>query len=298
MSNNIKINYVIATYNGICRRTHKFPNPENVLIEHLNKISQLKHNISQITVMKSQSCNYYKNYYNIDEISKKINIPIKIIDCENYGYSEGQWLKAYELFKNDFDYYLFVEDDYCAGMDNFDTILMNCYNNKFNNNIGLLCSLVEGSKEYKNKGGYPIHFEGCVFINNKTLEKLYNNPKWENNPRKYLDLIDNKIDSNFNWERQRKSYIGGYYQLTFSHLFTLSEIDHEDYLNIQYNNKLLQFPYWNDNRSKTIGGEIYFYNKGDIVRRSYTLNDIYNSPIIPIQLKDLICIKHNTNLSL
>tara|TARA_E500000178_G_scaffold246615_1_gene243221 strand:+ start:7760 stop:8647 length:888 start_codon:yes stop_codon:yes gene_type:complete len=294
---NIKINYVIATYNGKCKRSHLEPLPENVLKCHINKILSLENILSQITIMKASSINYYKNYYNIDDMVKKSNIPIKIIECENYGYSEGQWLKAYEIYKNKFDYYLFIEDDYCPGMENFDQILINCYQNKFTNNIGLLCSLVEGSSDYINNHKLPIHFEGCVFTNKETLDKLYKESKWNSEPRKYLDLIDTKIDPNFNFENIKKTYIGGYYQLSFSHLFTLSGINHEDYLDIKYNNKLLKFPYWDD-QNNNIGGEIWFYKKGDIIEKLYTLDDIFNSPIIPIQLYNIASIQYNTYISI
>ena len=295
--NNILINYVIATYNVKCNRHHKYPLPENILRCHLQKLLKLKNNLSQITIMKAKSNNYYKNYYDIDNIIKQFNIPVKIIECENYGYSGGQWLKAYELFKDEFSFYLFLEDDYCTNMENFDKILLDCYNKKFTNSIGLLCSLVEGSKDYKNKGGYPIHFEGCVFTNKTTLEKLYNYPKWNGNPRNWLDLIDNTVDSDFNWRNQRIGYLGGYYQVTFSHLFSLSGIEHDDYLDIEYNNKLLQFPYWAD-QINDIGGKIWFYNKGDIIRNTYNLDDIHYSPIIPIQLQNLEGIKINTELNI
>lgn len=290
----MSINYVIATYNGKCKRTHKYPSPENVLKCHLNKILTLKHNLSQITIMKAKSINYYNNYYDIDEIIKKFNISVVIIECENFGYSEGQWLKAYEIYKNKFDYYLFIEDDYCPGMNNFDEILINCYHDKFNENIGLLCSLVEGSFNYKN-GGCPIHFEGNVLLSKQTLEKFYHFPRWNGEPRKWLDLIDKRIDPNFNWGSLRNSYIGGYYQVTFSHLFTISGIKHEDYLDIKHNNYLLQFPYWDDDSTSLIGGNIFFYNKGDTIKKTYSVDDIVNSPIIPIQLYDNECIKQNTS---
>ena len=292
----MNINYVIATYNSLTKRYHKYPTPENILKVHLNKIYELKHNLSQITIMCAESNNYYKTYYNID--IDKYNIPIKIINVKNYGYSMGQWLKSYELFKNDFDYYLFVEDDYCPNINDFDKLLLNIYSKKFNNNIGLLCSLVQGSDNYKNNKKFPIHFEGIIFISSNTLNLLYINKKWENNPLKWLDLIDNKIDNGFDWKKQKNSYIGGYYQLSFSHLFTLINIKHEDYLDEIYNTNLLQFPYWSDNGNFNMGGEIYFYTKGDNIKKNYTYNDIKNSPFIPIQLYNNNSIRNNTYLNI
>jgi len=293
----MKINYVIATFNGKCKRRHKRPFPTDVLRCHLKKILSLKNNLSQITIMKASSSNFYPDYYDIKSIMQTSNIPIKVIECENFGYSSGQWLKAYEIHKNDFDYYLFIEDDYCTNMENFDEILIDCYKKKFPKNIGLLCSLVQGKSDYKTGGGYPIHFEGGVILNKETLEKLYEFPKWGGNPRKYLDLINNSIDPYYNWQNQKKSYLGGYYQLTFSHLFTLSGIQHEDYLDIMHKNNLLQFPYWNDAKNK-IGGKIWFYNKGDTIRYKYNFDDIFNSPIIPIQLHNNNSIRFNTGINI
>ena len=289
----MSINYIIATYNGKCNRTHKEPTPENVLNAHLKKIYSIQHNLNQITILKPHSENYFSGYYNLDDIINKFTIPIVIIECENYGYSAGQWLYAFELFKTVFDYYIFVEDDYCPGMNYFDNILLNCYKQKFNENIGVLCSLVEGNSN--NDGSYPIHFEGGIFISRQTLEKLYSNTKFECNPRKYLNLLENYKplkEEKFNWSYQKNGYIGGYYQITFSHLFTLIDIKHEDYLDISYNTFKLQFPYWADEKNK-IGGKIVFYNKGDTPKTKYNIEDIYNSPIIPIQLAFDEYIKHN-----
>ena len=74
----------------------------------------------------------------------------------------------------------------------------------------------------------------------------------------------------------------------FSHLFTLINIKHEDYLDEIYNTNLLQFPYWSDNGNFNMGLEIYFYTKGDNIKKNYTYNDIKNSPFIPIQLYNTI----------
>ena len=287
------INYVIATYNGMCKRKHKSPLPQNVLRCHLEKLVSLQHTLSQITIMKAESENYYKDYYTIESILTKFTIPVKQIECENYGYSMGQWLKSYELHKNEFEYFLFVEDDYCPNIDNFDKLLVDSYTRKFPKNIGLLCSLVQGSKQYRQTGGYPIHWEGSVFVNKNTLDKLYNDPQWNYNPRKYLDLIDSSIDDGYDWKKQKNRYMGGYYQLSFSHIFTLSNIEHEDYLDIDYHQNKLKFPYWKDLNNE-IGGKLCFYKKGDIIERNYTIDDIFNSPIIPIQLYNIASIQLNT----
>lgn len=290
----MKINYVIATFNSKTKRVHKCPTPENILTTHLTKILEYDSNLSQITIMRAKSDNYYKNYYDLDSIISKTNIPIKMIDCENYGYSAGQWLKAYETYKDEFDYYLFMEDDYCPNMMNYEDILINSFKNKFPNNIGLLCSSVDGSNNYKSRG-HPIHWGGSIFINKETLQKLYNFPKWESNPRLWLDKLDHTYAPSFS-TTYKNNVPGGYYQLSFSHLFTLSNIKLEDYLDITHDGNLLQLPYWHDNERKATGGEIWFYDKGGKMRKGYTIDDIYNSPIIPIQLYNVDAIKFNTHI--
>ena len=79
----------------------------------------------------------------------------------------------------------------------------------------------------------------------------------------------------------------------FSHLFTSVGIEHEDYLHIDYKGGLLQMPYWHD----TNGGGIWFYDKGDKRRADYTEEQIYRSPIIPIQLSTPSFIEHHTPFS-
>ena len=117
-----KINYVIATYNGKCNRSMKsIPSPKDILKKHLEKVLSLQTKyITQITIMQAESENFYEGYYDIQDLIDKSNIPIKTIPCENYGYSGGQWMKCYEIYKNEFDYYIFLEDDYCGNFDNFD----------------------------------------------------------------------------------------------------------------------------------------------------------------------------------
>ena len=241
--------------------------------------------------MKAKSPEYYKNYYNIQDIIIKFDIPVKIIDCENFGYSVGQWFKSYEIYKDDFDYYIFIEDDYCPNMNNFDNIMFDIYKKKTQNNIGFLSSIIVGSKDYATKGGYPIHWSGPVFVSMKTLKKLYNSDKWEGNPRKYLDLMDKTIDDGFDWAGEKNSYKGGYYQIVFSHLFTLSGINHHKYLNEKYNDYQLQFIYWNDDIYNKYGGWFFIYNDKTKKRTKFKMNEINKwkknieySLFVPVQL--------------
>ena len=268
------MNYIIATYNGSVNRKHSHPHPEDVLKCHIEQLNSVKHNLKKITMMKAKCENpAYKNYYNY---SKK---NIKEIDVENYGYSMGQWLKCYE-FDRSYDWYLFNEDDYCPNIDNFDTILKEIYMKKFPDKIGLLCSVVEGSKDYED-GSFPIHFEGIVLLSRETLEELYG--KLKDKPRMLLDKLDSRLAKCF--DKIKKKYLGGYYQLTFSFLFTSVGIEHKDYIN-EYKHF-----YWDDNRN-----EVTKYLKNGKKTKRFKLSEIKESIFIPVQLQNEDFIKHHITL--
>lgn len=289
-----KINYVISTYNGLNKRNHSEPLPKDVLKTHLSKLLSLQHTLSQITIMKPTSETFYPEYYEVQSIIENFNIPIKIVDCENYGFSFGQFLTAYKKYTDQFDYYIFVEDDYVPLIDGFDTILTKIYTQKFLDKIGVLCSLVQGSYDYSLVGGYPPHVEGIVCCNSQTLDKIFCFPLWENDPIKWLDLIDSGIDSDYDWEGQKQGYKGGYYQLTFSYLFYKANILMDDYLDVKYKEGFYQFPYWQDYDVLPKGGRILFYDKGDIVRETNALKDYHYSLIGPIQIATNSGLKHHT----
>jgi len=265
----MKVNYVIGSYEGINRRKHLYPRPNNILSEHIQKIRSLKNNLSQITIVKPE-CKGEK----IDGYYENIDEDIVFLECENYAISLGQWIKAYYEYKDGFDYYIFIEDDYCPNLNNFDEILLKEYNEKFPNNIGLLCSLVQGSYNYKNTP--PTHFEGVVMLSQESLKKMDDFHLWKGKSRDYLDNFVNLKDKNFNWRRYINRNLG-YYQLAFSHLFNLSGIRHEDYLDKDY-----YLPYWGDNNSKK-GGEIVIFDKGEKIIKNYKRSMIEKSIIVPIQ---------------
>lgn len=118
----MKINYIIATWNGyrpsaqLCLSYY-----EQVLKNHIDAVNRYKNTISQITIMKPY-CNTINSYYDINLTNN-----MKLIECVNEFQSYGQWLKAVEKYLNDFDYFIFVEDDYVPAIDNFDMKLIEIY---------------------------------------------------------------------------------------------------------------------------------------------------------------------------
>lgn len=195
-----RINYVIATWDGkywsevvVGQRTvlDIIGNPKGneVLATHLRHLSKIKHHLAQITIMKPTPHDKlkYEDYYKKAEqviIECQFSCPIKIIETDKYLlYSYGQWWHAYELFKNEFDYYIFMEDDTVAAIPYFDTILMTLFQQRIPNQLGYLCSKVfpfaieftpEDYQKYDRRLETLAHAAISTGITNlKTLQTLF-----------------------------------------------------------------------------------------------------------------------------
>jgi RimJ/RimL family protein N-acetyltransferase len=86
---------------------------------------------------------------------------------DNMGQSYGQFFHAYETYKNEFDYYIFVEDDYMVDIDYFDKILVDEFVNQEVD--GFLCSY-SGSTPGDPIGGSSIS-NGIISTN--SMSKIY-----------------------------------------------------------------------------------------------------------------------------
>jgi len=160
---NTKVNYVITTWSGPRRE----PNL-SYLKNHLINLLTLKHNLSQITIVKPivEGCNM--SYYEIDTLINKFNCDVKVLEkYDNMGQSYGQFFHAYETYKNEFDYYIFVEDDYMVDIDHFDKILVDEFVNQKVN--GFLCSYC-GPTPTDPIGGASIS-NGIISTN--SMSKIY-----------------------------------------------------------------------------------------------------------------------------
>ncbi len=156
---NPKVNYVIATWDGKnwneteSHRSTRFildqigkPKADEVLALHLQYLSKLKHNLAQITIMKPNKHNQpkYEQYYdNATKVLQDVKFPCPVVTVESdhyKQYSYGQWFHAYETFRDQFDYYIFVEDDTVAAIPYFDTILMTLFQHRIPDHKGYLCT--------------------------------------------------------------------------------------------------------------------------------------------------------------
>jgi len=170
----MRINLIIATYAGIQQKYLNNKYKKNYLKYNLNLLNHINTNIEQITIMKPQINNEHleiKDYYNFSNIDiGSIKHKIKIYDCENIGISYGQYFEAVSKTL-DFDYHIFIEDDYIVFKDYFENDLIEEYNK--NENDTLLCSFI-----YKSR---PLHMISYANACGETQEniniltnKLYN----------------------------------------------------------------------------------------------------------------------------
>lgn len=194
-----KINYVLATWSG----NRRIPN-KKYLKDHILKLLSLKNNLSQITIVKPLFYGYDDSYYDFNEILTEFKTKIVILERNsNLGQSYGQLLYTYETYLNEFDYYIFIEDDYLPNIDNFDSLLLNEYKEKQVN--GYLCSYAGINPEYPN-GGCSV---SNGMIATKFLKQIYDKNK----------SPINKIDS----------HDGNYCHKNFADLIIESELEFKDF---------------------------------------------------------------------
>jgi glucosamine-phosphate N-acetyltransferase len=146
----MKINLIIATYSGMYSKHSTNHEKQNYLKYTLNLINRIKTNIDQITIMKPKVNIEHvevSDYYCFDMIDiSNISHKIKIIECDNIGISYGQYFSA--ISKNiDFDYHIFIEDDYVPFKDYFEQDLINEIEMK--NEGSLVCSFIYHNNEYE-----------------------------------------------------------------------------------------------------------------------------------------------------
>jgi hypothetical protein len=146
------INYVIATYSGIYRENE---NKEFVLQKQLHQLRNLllkseTSAIGKVTVMcpaprhPAYAMYYQKNKWLSVFAADFPHIQITFQDYvgDNRDHSYDQYLQAY-LASPEFEYYLFMEDDYCFDTvdPRFDEVLINLYRKRFPEGVGYMAML-------------------------------------------------------------------------------------------------------------------------------------------------------------
>jgi len=284
----MSINLIIATYAGQYNSEVK----NNLLKINLKIINSTKTNISRITIMKpkinpehEEIAGYYDfSSINIDNIRDKI----VIYECENIGISYGQFFTGISRDTN-FDYFIFLEDDYTVFTDYFEQEFIKELNNnekdsllclfiyknrvwdildysrkigETSDNINILCGKMEQYELINIKCKIP-DFSLCI-LSNKTLEKILN---------RFINF-DNIFDI-FNI-KFTKIWL---HQIIFGYILYASDVKiydlAESHLNIFYHT--------NSKKISTCNFENYVINW----RKKSDLNEKFKLPIfIPVQIID------------
>lgn len=192
-----KINLIIGTYAG---KYYKF-NTNNTtanndkqyyLKYNLSLINKNVNNLTQITIMKpkiNKEHSEIPDYYNFDNIDiSNIKNKIKIYECENIGISYGQFFNAV-FIDLEFDYYIFIEDDYFPFIDNFDDCLINMIDNY--NLPTYLCSFIDLNKVVNLNAFENFFYDNISKIKVKSYLNKYNfNNKSINIPDFSLGILN------------------------------------------------------------------------------------------------------------
>ena len=108
---------------------------------HIEKLNTISHNLSQISVGYPHNPKEHKGYTEYIESLKSLDdgTPIVIYPMENNGRSYGQYSRIFDICRDQFTHYIFIEDDYVPCIDEFDVKLLNMFEDA--QNCGLLCGL-------------------------------------------------------------------------------------------------------------------------------------------------------------
>ena len=138
-----KVNYMIGTWSG---NRSKIPFDDGFLRRHLDKLAQVDHSLSQISIGYPHNPNESKSYTDwilgLNNSHTKNGTPIVVHPVPNIGRSYGQWSRMFDIYRDKFTHYIFIEDDYVPVRDGFDKILVNMFESKRHLKCGYLCGLI------------------------------------------------------------------------------------------------------------------------------------------------------------
>jgi len=144
-----KINYIIATW-GQRRKCPLKDYP--YLAKHIEQLNKIKHELCQVTVGRPECPNELPYYTECIENLKSLDdgTPVVVHEMPNTGVSYGQYSRIFDMYRDQFTHYIFMEDDYIPVEDNFDTTLAEMFDQM---NCGYLCGLVFSDKKYRSNWG-------------------------------------------------------------------------------------------------------------------------------------------------
>jgi len=233
------INFYFNERRNSCK---KFKIDNLILLKtQIEKLKNLEHNLSKIIIY----CNITDNDVPlINQIIKLVptrirttSIDIRFRDNKKGGYSYGSFSDACTEYLDDFDYFIFLEDDYFIVENNFDSILIKIYESYFN--CGYLCAIKYEGLEM------PKHASNSFGIASK------------NSIKKVIERFSKipYIDSQTTYDSSEKSQIGfsnafievgleiydlrNYYK-TFHSCGTIPDVDFYEFFN--WNSKSIVLP--------------------------------------------------------
>lgn len=145
-----KICYVVNFYLADRRRSEpEFKDDKLYLVKkQIELLESINHSLTKIIFNFNVETKHYHYLSKVYEIVPKSiqNASVEISIRENKGYSYGAWSDVFLKYKDKYDYYVFVEDDYMFIEPNWDTYLVN----KFESypDCGYLCMLVREPLEW------------------------------------------------------------------------------------------------------------------------------------------------------
>lgn len=166
-----RVNYVLCAWSG-ARRTPAAGAESDAsyyLRTHLSALRKYRHELEQITIMVP------RNPDEPDEFRELLcSLPQRIqgarvafIERPNVGLSYGSFSDAYAMYRTQFDYYFFAEDDYVFVQHNFD--LQHVLLMEQDEKCGYLCGLA-----WNANGSLPMH-AGMAngLLRTSALEKVF-----------------------------------------------------------------------------------------------------------------------------
>ncbi len=105
------VNYILPAWGGPRRSSSFIP---NYLPGHIASLNNLKHSLNQVTLVYTTSTEQKSSFFEYIEKLKntKTKFNLDIIERQNIGLSYGSFAAAFEKYGEDFEYYIFAEDDY------------------------------------------------------------------------------------------------------------------------------------------------------------------------------------------
>ena len=157
-----RTNLVVACWGGHRRTRHPEYEADRAYYLKLQEdsLAKFEHSLAQITFVSTGGDENYNKFL------RRLASKYSVMRRDNVGMSYGSFDAAWKAFP-DFDYYIFLEDDYLFITDNFDTKLVELFESF--DDCGYLCQLIWGLVT-----PYPSIFNGMA--SKECLQRLVTLP--------------------------------------------------------------------------------------------------------------------------